>query len=82
MKNLANIAIGFSSAIALLILAPFVTSQFNKAMELVNAGVEINSTAIVVFGVLGFLGLLMYLAGHIFHAFNKKVSEYFEAWFN
>ncbi|MCG5539864.1 MULTISPECIES: hypothetical protein [unclassified Halorhodospira] len=81
MKKFGHFLIGMASGVVLLILTSFVPPQFNKVMDLVEGGAEIDATGFAVFGVLAFLGSLMYLSGHIFHAFNKKVTKYFESWF-
>jgi len=81
IKKIACTFAGGLSAVALLILTSFVPPLFKDVMELVNSGAEINSTAIVVFIYLAILGFAMYLFGHIFKAFNKKVSKYFESMF-
>ncbi len=81
MKKVLMVLAGALSGGVLLTLTSFVPFQFKDAMELANKGAAIDRTAIVVFCMLIFLGGVMYVAGHIFNAFNQKVSKYFEVWF-
>lgn len=81
MRKFGHLLIGMGSGAALLILTSFVPPQFSNVIDLVEGGAEIDATGLAVFAVLGLLGSAMYVFGHIFHAFNKKVAKHFESWF-
>ncbi|WP_143008612.1 hypothetical protein [Stutzerimonas balearica] len=81
MKGFLHTLMGAASGAALLILTSFVPSLFSEVMALVEAGAEVNAAAWAVFFWLAILGGAMFVFGHIFNAFNKKVAKHFETWF-
>jgi uncharacterized YccA/Bax inhibitor family protein len=81
MKKIANHVIGLTSGIVLLILSSFVPTLFSKVMKILESGAAIDLLGSIVIGYLALLGAAMYVCGHFFHAYNKKVSKDFESWF-
>lgn len=81
MKGFLHVLMGSASGAALLILTSFVPPLFNDVMVLVDGGAEVGPAAWGVFLILAILGSAMFVFGHIFNAFNKKVAKHFESWF-
>ena len=81
MKGLLLVLMGSASGAALLILTSFVPPLFSDVMALVEGGAEVGPAAWGGFLMLAILGGAMYVFGHIFNAFNKKVAKHFESWF-
>ena len=80
MKKIGNHLSGLLSGVTLLILSSFVPHYFLEVMEEINKGSTIGVFGSMVIFYLAILGILLYVSGHIFHAYNKKVAKDFEHW--
>lgn len=80
MKKIGNHLSGLLSGVALLILSSFVPHYFSEVMKQINDGSTIGLFGSMVIFYLAILGILLYVSGHIFYAYNKKVTKYFENW--